>query len=929
MLGKKLIEQLSPLLEGGGPDDRGEWAMHCPYHGDSRRSASVNVENELWYCHGCGESGEARDLIVDKENWQIPDDMVSYSGGSYTQKPRNNVEVSEAKVEGWHSALMSSPDALDALLERRGITVETVENYQIGYDLNRSIYTIPIRDLQGEICNVRFYDMYCGPDRRKIWSVDGMGSPTLFPVDQLSKGALVICEGEWDALLSIQSGVPAITRTGGADHWKADWSPLFNGKKVFLCHDMDTKGQKANEVMSAALKRNAASITVVSLPYEVTEKHGKDITDFYMEGYERSDFLQLIMEGDQVSSISEKQERTEPTIVPVTVMDSFDGSLVDEPLKMQVTVTGKKIPSYLVPKKVFFYCDMLAGKKCDYCSLRSAGGELRSSVGAESALVLGMLNVSEDKLKNTLRESHEIVKCNRVKIEIEEHRTVEEIYVRPSIEKEHNAMGQDFTHRKVISTSSHDLSSNQTVDIVGTIRPNPNNQANEFQAWSVSKPVSALDIFELTAETRESMEVFRDYGDDPLTVLEDVAEDISSHVTRIYHRPEMHQFIDLVFHSGLRFTMGHEVVEKGWLDAIIIGDTRTGKSEASLRMLEEYGMGEMVSCESATYAGVVGGLDRTADNRWIVKWGSIPVNDRRIVVLDEVSGLSAEQIAQMSSIRSSGIAEMTKIQNERALARTRLLWLANPRDSRMDDYTFGVQALPPLIGNNEDVARFDMAMGAFSREVSASLINSGGRQTEERRYETDSLRNCLRWAWTRRTEDIVITDDAVRSALAEAKRIGGRYSESPPLVQGANARMKIARIAVAIAMRTFSCDDAGKCVVEPRHVEAATAFLDKIYGNVDFGYSVISDQINSDRNQTIDNMDRIMQYIVARPGLSRFLKHTPVFDRNALETVMNLGREMSGAMVNEMWDMKAVIYEDGKVKLAPEVLKEIRTMTNE
>jgi hypothetical protein len=73
----------------------------------------------------------------------------------------------------------------------------------------------------------------------------------------------------------------------------------------------------------------------------------------------------------------------------------------------------------------------------------------------------------------------------------------------------------------------------------------------------------------------------------------------------------------------------------------------------------------------------------------------------------------------MSNIRSSGVAEMTKIQSERAMARTRLLWLANPRDARMDDFTFGVQALKPLIGNNEDIARVDMAMGAFSSEVSS------------------------------------------------------------------------------------------------------------------------------------------------------------------------------------------------------------------
>src|SRR5262245_45478686 len=128
-------------------------------------------------------------------------------------------------------------------------------------------------------------------------------------------------------------------------------------------------------------------------------------------------------------------------------------------------------------------------------------------------------------------------------------------------------------------------------------------------------------------------------------------------------------------------------------------------------MLEWYGMGHMISCETATFAGVMGALDRTDDNRWVVKWGGVPTNDRRAVVLDEATGLSTEQISQMSDIRSSGIAAMEKIRSERTSARTRLLWLANPRSgSDLSDYMYGVQALKDLIGNNEDIARFDLAM---------------------------------------------------------------------------------------------------------------------------------------------------------------------------------------------------------------------------
>jgi hypothetical protein len=893
--------------------------MHCPYHGDSKRSASINMETEEWYCHGCGQGGEGRLLIRDQENWKLPEHMVRE--GKSSGKPTE--EITEATIEGWHSALMSNRTALNALMQKRGLTVETIKMYEIGWD--GRVYTIPIRDFSGEICNVRRYDIKVGPDsdRRKIWSVEGMGTPTIFPMDQLERDTLLICEGEFDALVAIQNGIPAVTRTGTADHWKPEWNQLFRGKRIFVCHDMDTKGQHANDRVVANLRGKTLSTTVIHLPYSVTEKHGRDISDYFVtDGHDRTDFIGLTRNGKEYKSIETSSEPDSPAIVPVSVMDSFDARLVEKPLTMQVTVTGKRIPSYLVPKKIEITCDLGAGAKCQHCPMSVQQGHMEHDIGPESPLILSMVGVTEENLEKKLLGHYGVVKCGRHVINSLEHRTVEEIYVRPSIEVQAGGLAQDFTHRKVISAASHDLSSNQTVDIVGTIRPSPSHQYNEFQAWRVEKPKNTLDTFELTDEIREQLQVFQDEGD-PLGKLVDVAQDLSTHVTKIYYRDELHVFMDLVIHSCLQFKFEGDV-QKGWLDGIVVGDTRTGKSEVAAKLIAEYGMGEMVSCESATYAGVVGGLDRTGDGQWIVKWGSIPVNDRRVVVLDEVSGLLPEQIAQMSNIRSSGVAEMTKIQNERAMARTRLLWLANPREARMDDFTFGVQALQPLIGNNEDIARFDMAMGVFSRDVSSDMINVTHSAAGPRQYPQDALRNLIRWTWTRDVNDILIAPTAIRRALDLAKSLGNDFVEVPPLIQAANVSKKLARIAIAIAMRTFSVDAKGRCVVRPVHVEAADKFLRDMYGNPDFGYGVISKQRTEDRTQTIDRMEEIMGFIVSRPGLLRFLKHTPVFDRNAIETVMNVPREVSGAMINDLWDMKAVSFEDGKLKLEPIILNGIR-----
>lgn len=920
MLGPKAIELLKPLLEGDGPSDKGEWSMHCPYHGDSKRSASVNVNTEEWYCHGCNAGGEARLMIRDRANWVLPDNMVHETTSS--GKPKEI--ITEAVIDGWASALISNKEALSKLKNKRGLTTETIKRYEIGWDGRH--YTIPVRDMAGEIVNVRRYDIRVGPDseRRKIWSVEGMGTPTIFPTDQLERDTLLICEGEFDALVAIQNGIPAVTRTGTADHWKPEWGQLFRGKRVFVCHDMDSKGQHANDRVVANLRGKTLSTTVVHLPYEVTEKNGKDLTDFFVEdGYSKADFINLTRRGVEHRSVEENSQPDSPSIVPVSVMDSFNAALVEKPLRLQVTVTGKRIPSFLVPQVVEVNCDMGAGPKCKNCALNSQSGHTRQEIPAESPLILGMIDVNEEALEKKVLAHLGIVRCGRHDVNYMKHRTVEEIYVRPSIDVQAEGLAQDFTHRKVISAASHDLSSNQTVDIIGTIRPSPSKQHNEFQAWRVERPQNTLDTFQLTDEVREQLEVFNDEGD-PLGKLADIAQDLAQHVTKIYYRDEMHIFMDLVIHSGLQFRFGHESPTKGWLDAIIVGDTRTGKSEVAAQLIAEYGMGEMVSCESATYAGVVGGLDRTGDGQWIVKWGSIPVNDRRVVVLDEVSGLQPEQIAQMSSIRSSGVAEMTKIQNERAMARTRLLWLANPREARMDDFTFGVQSIQPLVGNNEDIARFDLAMAVFSKDVSSDMINTSHRSTTSRQYDRAALQNLIRWAWTRDQEDIALSPSAVRRALHLAEGLGRDYVEVPPLIQAANVRLKLSRVAIAIAMRTFSVDVRGRCVVLPTHMDAADQFIRNLYDNPDFGYGTISRQRIVDREQTIERIEDIMSFIASRPGLLRFLKHTPVFDRYAIETVMNVPREVSGALINDLWDMKAVTYEDGKLKLDPMILNGIR-----
>ena len=472
---QKKLDQVKILLEGSGPASTGWWAMYCPYHGDSRRSAGLNVDDGHFVCHGCGENKDIDQVIADHETWVVRVPGLKVNGSAL------KTVISEAMIDGWHSGLLSNSKRLDALRVARGLNMKTIMKYELGWDSSKNSYTIPIRDRNGEILNIRSYQLDVPEGRRKMWSVAGHGTPVLWPMDQLDYVALVICEGEMDAMLTIQNGIPAITRTGAADVWEPEWSEQFEGKIVYVCHDVDTKGKHANMKVAAALRGHALRVVTLVLPFEFQENHGKDLTDYWLQGRTKQDFISL---ANDASVMAEPDEEAPiiPEVVGVNVMTSFDASLVGRPLRMRVTIVGKKSPSFIIPEIVNFDCQVNAGKKCESCSLEKHAGHMQVVIQPDDPVILRLINAPDEKVVTTIQKTVGIVKCPLFVSAIEQHRTVEEAYVRASIEDGPTFVNQDFTHRKIISSVSHDLDSNQSVVLTGTIRPNPKTQTNEFQA---------------------------------------------------------------------------------------------------------------------------------------------------------------------------------------------------------------------------------------------------------------------------------------------------------------------------------------------------------------------------------------------------------------------------------------------------------------
>lgn len=918
---KGQLRLLSPYLIGEAPKGNGEWDMFCPLHGDNgvcetTRSASLNVYSALWHCNaGCG-GGTVVDLIKARTMWLPPGPGASSNGS----RPREQAEelVNNAMVAAWHQNLKDDHDALLEIKTLRGLTLESIERFEIGWDRGKRCYTIPVRDPEGGILNVRRYNPHPAEGKRKIWGLRGRNSPVLYPIEQLENDTIIFTEGEWDAIVTIQHGYPAITRTAAATVWYPAWAELFRDKTVYICQDKDKAGRIGTLKIGRGLEKVARSVRVIDLPFEYHEKHGKDLTDFWME-YGNEDFERLLTDAKPFGT--GKPDESEPELI--SILDSFDARRIGKPVNLIVTIKGKKEPGYTIPRTAQLTCTRDAGAKCAFCPMR-ANGEATVTINGSSPTVLALIDSKQETVIDAIRQEYGAQKCSKLVIEVQDYQGVEVLYGRPSLDHVDGTQAGSYKTIRITSVGRHDTMPNNTVLATGSLYPNPRSQANEFLAWRTAPVDTSLDNFELDPAIAKQLKRFQSQS--PAKKLREIAEAMGEHVTRIIGRWELHAIIDLTLHSALSFKFNNKVIHRGWMQSIIYGDTRTGKSEAAAQLIRHYRLGEMVGGESASYAGLIGGLQQLGNKEWIVTWGVIPLNDRRAVVIDEITGLSYEDINHMSDVRSSGVVKIQKIQADATHARTRMLWLANPRDGgHMGHYTYGVDALRPLIGNMEDIARFDLAMAVTMHDIPVEEYNKS-HVSSELKYTSELCHQLLLWAWTRTPDQIVWAPGSEKLVMKLATELGKAYVADPPLVQAADVREKIARLSVALAARLYATDKSGeRLIVTPRHVEDAVKFLNHVYAMPTFGYKERSDEAKRDYAVAAKHKDSVKKYLLDHRPLVRFLRSgNGRFRRQDLEEILDIPREEANSIIAHLWARRMIRKVKGDILVEPTLVDLLR-----
>ncbi|WIB33923.1 AAA family ATPase [Curtobacterium sp. MCSS17_005] len=185
----------------------------------------------------------------------------------------------------WHKDLMrqAGSRALKVLRSERGLSRETIERYNLGWDGDR--ITIPVRQNDRWV-NVR---RYRAGTANKMLNTPGHGVSVLYPEDVVLGNDLPVlfCEGELDALLANQESeglFVAATGTGGSSQPPQNLE-LLGGRDVFVAYDADEAGRSGAQKVVVRLRAAGARVFIIDLVQEgllPAGQVGADISDFFL-----------------------------------------------------------------------------------------------------------------------------------------------------------------------------------------------------------------------------------------------------------------------------------------------------------------------------------------------------------------------------------------------------------------------------------------------------------------------------------------------------------------------------------------------------------------------------------------------------------------------------------------------------------------------
>lgn len=847
MPGINVIQELSALGVEFEVSGNGYVKVVCPFHDDHNPSLSVGVADGKYKCFAAGcSANKGGDFfaLVSRITQKPRDVIVGELSSRYDLYNKGYIDPSVIEREVDTLALEKSKTLRQELLAR-GLTQDTISRFRLGATPDGRI-TIPVEDQYGGIVNTRIYAPGA-PSADKMKNLRDRGEVRPYPISQLKFDEIVFTGGEVKALAGLQTlnevGVGCICLTNGEDSWLPGFDESLKGKLVTLAFDIDAGGQSATRDKAHRLAGFAREVRVIDFGLDPKRYPTGDLNDFVAQG---GDLRRAYKEAKPWKLLN--KDADDSKILELPLSEALHADHCGKRVTTTAVISAVDRSPYAVPFEVKIDCN----RDQDFCPTCPIMPKARHEVyelATDSSQTLGRVSVNTRQRDYTVKEDLGIPEaCRACSVQVERMLKAEITRISPDMDMQSD--GTDRMLQAAVIVSDDTVEMNVNYSMTGRVQAHPATQEIAFVVDKLEPTRDALSCFAL--DNPEAMQIFQPSKwtvEGLRSKFDELYEDFETHVTQIYFRRDAHLLADCAYHTPLFLRLEDKAI-KGWGEVLIIGDSAQGKSEIVQGLQSHYGLGHINDCKTSTAAGLLGGIIKSGDGSWLVTWGIIPQNDRRLVVLEETKGASTEVLGQLTAMRSTGIAEQSKIEHSRAKARTRLIAVSNPRsDRQVATYSFGVETARELMGSLEDVRRFDACLVLSAKEVDAVKLEKVKRSRRDNpvthRHTAKLCNKLVLWGWT-------LPDSAVRwedtdYLMDKAAEFGQKYTDVIPIVDSGSIRFKIARLAAGLAVRTFSTiDDGYTLYVRNCHIDYILQFLTRIYDSDIMGYARLTQAVRMD-----------------------------------------------------------------------------------
>ena len=781
----------------------------CPFHDDTRPSASINTQKDLFHCWVCN---------------------IGYNEEQFVAKV-NNISTTEAiklldkysVSDNWeyNKGLLWSDSKFLEAVKNLGLSEKTILDLNLGLvkpeNSNKRLLGIPVY-YNNILVDVRKYNLLKYDGTPKCASNENAESGWIIPYDVFlnSDEPCYLFEGEKDMMIAREYGINAYTMVSGAGATpNSSVIGSFEGKDIILCYDNDEAGQNGMVNMYKSIKDTAKSVKYIKIG-DVVKEEKEDFYD-YITKYNGDifEFYSLEQHNFKVEEIDKNTK--------ITIKEALNENKLRRNLKSTITVTSEFQDPFSVPTIVEFEKVTEKGSKSEMLF----EGEQRTWY-LENSNIVQMLELIEacakdSEVKAKLKSFVGIPASEPfVELRMKELKTV---YKTTVVDKDIDGSAQSL-----------DLYSFERLDVGGQYvidyRIYPHPTKHQKLVAICFKAIMVHDTRNYTTNV-DKLKLFQSEG----TIeqrLDYLYQSAKHHVAK-HLNFDIWLMSDLVFNSILDFDYGGPM--RGCLDVFFLGDTQVGKSETTGELVKLYKFGHFLSLKTSTTVGLIGGSSKV-DGAFCNTIGAIPRQHKRLAVLEEFSGARSDFIKTMTDIRSSNELRLSRVSGELIVpCKLRMITISNPLNDEngnprfLNTFPNGVMPLMELIKSAEDVARYD---GFLLIPKVEKRINPFAYQLHGEPIPADAYPNKMNWVATRQIENVRFEEGVESYIWEKSEELNSIFECNFPLF-GTTTSKKLARFSVALASLLVNVDETYENIIVTKDiVDYMVKHLTKIYDDSTF-----------------------------------------------------------------------------------------------